>query len=104
MTIKSGRISVTQNESKYVGLMNLFQCTQTGRDGIDCVAWTSKWLSERIPRNFMECPFLCIFRAALGFEEWKTSSPSKNPVYRSLFCVNSNEQYGRCEKNWSSWG
>ena len=43
----------------------------------------------------MDRPFLCGFCAASGFEEGKTSPPSKNADTTSLFSGDSNEQHGR---------
>ena len=46
---------------------------------------------------------LCAFCAALGFEECKTSPPSKNTINTSLFCANSKYQSGRNDKIRSFW-
>ena len=95
MPTKAQRNSETDNESKIDGSMHLIQCTGTGPDGKNCVAWKSIWLPKRRPINFMDRPFLCGFCAAARFEECKTSPPSKNADIMSLFCADSNEQHGR---------
>ena len=52
-------------------------------------------MPKRIPKNFMDRPFLCGFCAASGFEECKTSPTSNNADIASLLCADSNEQYRR---------
>ena len=95
MPNKARRKSVTNNESNNDGSMHHIQSTGTCPDGKDCVAWTSIWLTKRIPSNFMDRPFSRDFRAASGFEECKSSPPSNNADITKLFCADPNEQYGR---------
>ena len=84
MPTKARPNSVADKESNNDGSMQLIQCTGTGPDGKDCVAWTCIWLPKGIPRNFMDRPFLCGFCTASGFEECKTSAPSNNSDITSL--------------------
>ena len=86
---------MTENESNNDGSKHLKQCTGNGPVGKDCVAWTSIKLSKRIRRVFMNLPFVCGFCAASGLEECKTFPPSNYTDFASLFCADSNEQYGR---------
>ena len=73
---------------------HLIQCTGTDPDDKDCAAWTSMWLPKRLPRNFIDCPFLRSFCAASGCEECKKSQPSNGADIKSLFCADSIEQWG----------
>ena len=97
MPTKARRNFVADNESNNDGSIHLKQCTATGPESKDCVAWTSIWLPKRKPRNFIDRPFLSGFCSALGLIECKTSSPSKNTDFTSLFCANLIEQYGRLD-------
>ena len=92
MPIKARQNSVTENESNNDGSMHLIHCTGTGTDGKDCVAWTSILLPNCIPKNFMGSLFSFGFCAALAC---KTSPTSNNADITSLFCADSNGQYGR---------
>ena len=75
--------------------MHLIQCTGTSPVGKDCVAWTSIRLPKRIPKNFMDRPFVGGFCAAPVFEDCKAPPPSNNTNNTSLFCADSHEQHGR---------
>ena len=80
------RLSSVTDERNNDGLINLIQCTGTGPDGEDCVAWTSIWLPKLITGNFMDRSFFCGFCAASGFEECKKSPPSNISDITSLLC------------------
>ena len=95
MRTRAQQNSVTDNKSNNERPMHLIQCTGIGPGGKDCVARTSLWLPKRIQRNSTGPPFLCAFRAASEFEECKKSPPSKKIDITSLYCADSNEQYGR---------
>ena len=72
------QLSTADSESNIDGSMHVIQCTGTDPDGKGCVAWISIWLPQRIPRNFIDRPFVRGFCTASGFEECKRSPPSKN--------------------------
>ena len=61
----------------------------------EIVLWTSTWLPNRIPRNFMYRPFVGGFCAALRFEECTTLPPSNNSDNNSLFRADWHEKHGR---------
>ena len=93
MPTKAWRNSVADNEGNNDGSVHLIQCTRTGPDGKDCVA--SIWLPQRKARNFMDRHFFMWFCVASGIEKCKTLPPSDNADITSLFCADSNEQFGR---------
>ena len=46
------------------GSSHLIECTGKGQNGKGCVAWIPTWLPKKIPKGFMNRPFLCGFCAA----------------------------------------
>lgn len=84
-------------ETGETGLTHLFGCTGSSPDGSPCPAWVPTWLPKRVPRGFMERPFLCGFCAAAEVAALK-SAPAVNDESNKLFSLlqtDANEQYGR---------
>ena len=89
--------SVSDETGEEAGLTHLFGCTGRSPDGSPCPAWVPTLLPKRVPRGFMERPFLCGFCAAEEVAKLKTN-PAPNDEASKLFSLlqrDANEQYGR---------
>ena len=85
MPTKAQQYSVTDNESNNGGSMHLIQCTGTGPDGKEFVAWTSICLSKRIVRNFMDRLFYVVFALHRGLKSVKHHHHQITPILRAYF-------------------
>ena len=90
--------SSSQDEDE--GPSHLIECTGKGQNGKGCVAWNPTWLPKKIPKGFMNRPFLCCFCAASEVSELRekqSQDSEQSPItgkLSSLFNADSNEQYG----------
>ena len=80
MPTKARRKSVIDNESNN----DLIQCTETGPDGKDRVAWTSIWLSKRIPK-LNGSHFFVVFALHWGRKRAKQRNHQITPNFRVHF-------------------
>ena len=91
----------SSNQEDDEGSSHLIECTGKGQNGQGCVAWVPTWLPKRIPKGFLNRPFLCGFCAASEVSqlcEKQSQVPEKSSIsveLSSLFNADSNEQYGR---------
>ena len=89
--------SVSEETGEEARLAHLFGCTGRSPNGSPCPAWVPTWLPKRVPRGFMERPFLCGFCAAEEVAKLKTN-PAPNDQASKLFSLlqsDAEEQYGR---------
>ena len=73
--------------------MHLIQCTLTGPDGKDCVAWTSTWLTKRTPK-LHGSHLQKIFALHRGLKSAKHHHHQITPILRVHF-VQIQMKYGR---------